>query len=367
MTEAEVDAGDPGGEDDLPADLAGAIRRLPKAELHLHLDGSLRPATAVELARERGIAAPRGVAEMRRRLVAPMPCPDQARLLDAFALPVSLLQDGAALERVASELVEDLAAEGTTYAEIRWAPTLHMERGLALRDGIGAVVRGARAAARTRGVTVRLIAVILRTHDVERAVAMAHAASAFAGDGVAGIDLAGREAAAPDPLPFLPAFGIARAAGLGVTCHAAEWGGPAQVRRALALEPDRIAHGAASAEDPALVAELRARGITLDLCPTSNRQAGLYPALAHHPLVRLHRAGVAVTLSTDDRTVSDLTLTREIGRAIGRLGATFPEIVAMTRTALRAAFLADDEPERARLLAALEAFAAGEPLLAASR
>lgn len=363
MIEAAEEAQERGRTDDPPAPVAAAIRRLPKAELHLHLDGSLRPATAVALARERGIAAPRETAAMRRRLVAPMPCPDQARLLDAFTLPVSLLQDAAALERVAHELVEDLAAEGTTYAEIRWAPTLHTERGLSLRDGIGAVARGARAAGRTCGVTVRLIAVILRTHEVERAVAMARAAAASAGEGVTGIDLAGREAAAPDPLPFLPAIGIARAAGLGVTCHAAEWGGAAQVRRALALDPARIAHGAASAEDPALVAELRARGVVLDLCPTSNRQAGLYPSLADHPLVRLHRAGVAVTLSTDDRTVSDLTLSGEIARAIGHLGATLPEIVAMTRTALRAAFLADDEPERARLLAALDACVARDPLL----
>lgn len=353
-------------EDRLPADLLGALRRLPKAELHLHLDGSLRPATALALARERGIALGPTVDAARARLVAPMPCPDQARLLDAFDLPVAILQDAESLARVTEELVADVAADGTRYAEIRWAPGLHTARGLSLRDGIAAVARGAAAGSAATGVIVRLIPVLLRTRGVEEARAVARTAAAAAGTGVVALDLAGREATVPDPLPFAPAFAIGRAAGLGVTCHAGEWGGAAQVRRALALDPDRIAHGAPAADDPALCAELTARGVTLDLCPTSNVQAGVVPSLAAHPLVRLLRAGVPVTLSTDDRTVSDLSLPREIARAIVHLGATPAEIVALTRHALGVAFLADDPAARVRLLAALAEFAAGEPLVAAS-
>jgi adenosine deaminase len=341
---------------------ADLLVRLPKAELHLHLDGSLRPATALRLARQRRLDEGMSLAAIRARLRAPMPCRDQAELLAAFDLPIALLQDAEALERVAHELVEDVAEDGTTYVEVRWAPSLHTRRGLSLRDGIGAVVAGARSGSAATGVVVRLVAVALRTLDPDDEAAMARVAAGFRADGLAGFDLAGREADAPDPVRFERAFAVARDAGLGLTCHAGEWGGAAQVRRALELGVTRIAHGAPAADDPALVAELVARGVTLDLCPTSNVQAAIVPSLAAHPLARLHRAGVPVTLSTDDRTVSDLTLPREYANALEPIGLSLGELVAIDRHAFEVAFLAEDEPLRARLVAELDGFVAGEPL-----
>lgn len=349
------------GEDGLPDDLIGAIRRLPKAELHLHLDGSLRPATALELARERGLDGGIGPAGMRARLMAPMPCASQDQLLDAFDLPTAILQDAESLERTAYELVEDIAGDGTRYAEVRWGPTLHTQRGLSLRDGIAAVVRGARRASGATGVTVRLIAVAIRTHEPARNTEMARVAAGFLGEGLTGFDCAGREHLHPDPLEFAEAFSIARDAGLGITCHAGEWGGPAQVRRALDVRPSRIAHGAPAGDDPALQEELIGRGVTLDLCPTSNWQAGIVRAYADHPVVRLHRRGVPVTLNTDDRTVSDLTLPREIARAVSVLGLTLAELADLTRHAYAVAFLHHDEGLRSRLMADLEAFLAADP------
>lgn len=342
---------------------AGFLRRLPKAELHLHLDGSLRPATALRLARQRRLDDGMSLTVMRARLRAPMPCRDQAGLLAAFDLPIALLQDAEALERVTHELVEDVATDGTTYAEIRWAPSLHTRRGLSTRDGIAAVVAGARSGAAATGVVVRLIAVALRTLDPEDEATMARVAAGFRADGVVGFDCAGREAEAPDPLRFARAFAVARDAGLGITCHAGEWGGAAQVWRALEVEPSRIAHGTPAADDPALVAALTRRGVTLDLCPTSNVQAGIVPSLASHPLARLHRAGAPVTLSTDDRTVSHLTLLDEYRNALGPIGLSLEELVAIDRHAFEVAFLADDEPLRARLLARLDAFVSAEPPL----
>jgi adenosine deaminase len=298
-------------------------------------------------------------------LTAPMPCADQHELLGAFDLPTALMQDAEALERIAFELVEDVASDGTRYAEIRWAPTLHQERGLSLRDGITAVVAGARAGAAATGTLIRLVVVALRTHEPEAAREMARTAATFLAEGITGFDCAGREAESPDPLRFAAAFAVARDAGLGITCHAGEWGGAAQVRRALALDPWRIAHGAPAADDPTLVAELRARRVTLDLCPTSNTQAAIVPSLAAHPLARLHRAGAPVTLSTDDRAVSDLTLIREYARAVGVIGLSLPELWAIDRHALEVAFLHDDEALRAALLAEFDAFAATEPRLRA--
>jgi adenosine deaminase len=340
-----------------------AVRRLlaamPKAELHLHLDGSLRVATALELARTRGIDAPRSWQGMFDALVAPMPCRDQAELLRAFDLPIALMQDAEALERITAELVESKAAEGVRYVEIRWGPLLHVARGLPLPEGIEAVVRGAEAAAARTGTVVRLISTALRSHDPDDNVRLAAAASRFRDRGLTGWDLAGPEAAFPDPLTHARAFDAARAGGLRITIHAGEWGGAAQVRRALQVDPERIAHGEATADDPALIAELGARGVCLDLCPTSNVQAGIVPSLAAHRIAALHRAGAPVTLSTDDTTVSDLSLTDEYERAAAEIGLTLPELWAIDRFALDVAFA--DEATLAPLRREFDTWAAQIP------
>jgi len=292
---------------------------------------------------------------MRAALVAPAVCVDQAELLRAFDLPIRLMQDAEALERIASELVEAKAADGVRYVEIRWGPMLHLAGGLPLAEGIAAVVRGATKAATTAGIAVRLIATAIRSHEPVDNVRLAEAAARFRGDGLTGFDLAGPEAAFPDPLLHRGAFEAARSGGLGITVHAGEWGGAPQVWRALELEPARIAHGAPAIDDPALVTVLRERNVCLDLCPTSNVQAGIVASLGAHPLARLHRAGVAVTLSTDDSTVSDLTLSREYVRAVERVGLTLPELWAIDRRALGVAFA--DEATLAPIRRAFDSWA----------
>ena len=332
---------------------------MPKAELHLHLDGSLRIATALELARTRGVDAPTTWRGMFDALVAPMPCRDQAELLKAFDLPIALMQDAEALERITTELVESKAAEGVRYVEIRWGPLLHVAKGLSLEDGIAAVVRGAEAGSARAGAVVRLIATALRSHAPDDNLRLAEAAVQFRDRGLTGWDLAGPEARFPDPLTHGRAFEAARAGGLRITVHAGEWGGAAQVRRALEVSPERIAHGEAASQDQTLVAELAARGVCLDLCPTSNVQAGIVPSLGEHALARLHRAGAPVTLSTDDTTVSDVTLTEEYVRAVTHNGLTLPELWAIDRFALDVAFA--DDATLAPLRHEFDAWAASVP------
>ena len=351
------------------AALVAWLLAMPKAELHLHLDGSLRPETALELARAAGPGAPPVVADaaagdvsdMRARLTAPERCADQAELLAAFDLPAALLQDAASLARVTSDLVEDVASDGTRYAEIRWAPSLHLQGGLDVGSVVDAVAGAARQAGDRTGVVVRLIVVALRTHPPALADEVARAGVAAMERGVTGFDLAGREAESPDPLTFSSAFAIARAGGLGITCHAGEWGGAAQVRRALGVGPARIAHGAPAADDPDLMAELRASGVTLDLCPTSNFQAGIGSWGADAPLPWLIQAGVPVTISTDDRTVSDLTLVRELTRCVERLAIATASVAAVVRHAYEVAFLHDDEATRARLVGTFDDWLASNP------
>jgi adenosine deaminase len=338
------------------------VAALPKAELHLHLDGSLRVDTALELARTRRLEAPRDWAGMSAALIAPMPCSSQAELLRAFDLPIALMQDAEALYRITADLVETKAADHVRYMEIRWGPRLHVAGGLSLADGIAAVCAGAREAAARTGAVVRLICTALRSHDPAGNVVLAETAARFLDQGLTGWDLAGPEEAFPDPLDHARAFEAARAGGLRITIHAGEWGGAGQVRRALAVEPERIAHGPGTIDDPDLCAELRSRGVTLDLCPTSNWQAGIVPSVAAHPLARLHRAGVPVTLNTDDTTVSDITLTEEYVNAIEQIGLTLPELWAIDRRALDVAFA--DETTLAPLRATFDAWATGVPELA---
>jgi adenosine deaminase len=354
----------------MPGSTATLLHEMPKAELHLHLDGSLRPQTALELARERGLDEGMDLAAISSRLRAPDRCVDQADLLRAFDLPIALLQDADALQRVTHELVLDVAAEGTRYAEIRWAPALHVARGLGLGAGIAAVTAGRRsgvtaAADGGRPCDVRLICVAMRSHPPETNAAVAREAVRFVDEGLTGFDLAGPEAAFPGPLVHARAFDVARTGGLGITLHAGEWGGAAQVWRALEVKPSRIAHGAPAGEDDALQRELIARRVTLDLCPTSNVQAAIVPSLADHPLARLARAGVPVTLSTDDRTVSGLTLTLEYERAHEVLGLSLEELWRINLHALEAAFLQHDEGLRTRLRDEFSAYARSHRLPAA--
>jgi len=330
---------------------------MPKAELHLHLDGSVRVETALELARTRGVEAPRDLAGMRDALIAPERGASQAELLRAFDLPIALLQDAEALARVTAELVEAKAADRVRYVEIRWGPLLHVRHGLSLEDGISAVCAGAAEAAARTNTTVRLTCTALRSHDPADNVGLAAVAAGFIDRGLTGFDLAGPEAAFPDPLLHRAAFDAARSGGLRITLHAGEWNGPEQVRRALDLEPARIAHGSVAIDDPALCRELTSRGVTLDLCPTSNVQAGIVPSIEAHPLARLFRAGVPVTLSTDDSTVSDVTLSQEYTRAIERGGLTLPELWAIDRHSLDVAFA--DDAALAPLRAEFDAWAAG--------
>ena len=343
---------------------AGLFARMPKAELHLHLDGSLRPQTALELARDMNLDEGMDRAAMTRRLRAPARVTDQAELLRAFDLPIALMQDAGALQRIARELVEDVAAEGTRYVEIRWAPALHLSRGLELAECITAVADGAEAGSAATGVAVRLIAVALRSHSPQTSVDVALAAARFIGRGVTGFDLAGPEAAYPDPLAHREAFVAARQGGLGTTIHAGEWGGAAQVRRALAVGPARIAHGASAADDVELLGTLRARRITLDLCPTSNLQASIFHSASDFPLARLLHARVPVTLSTDDRTVSNVTLADEYRRVHETLGVSVEQLWQINLHALHVAFLQLDEELRDGLIREFEDFAARDPVLA---
>lgn len=337
-----------------PHKVISLIPRLPKVDLHLHLDGSLRTQTVLELAQQQGIPLPgRTLDELRGILEVWGKAKDLADYLTRFDLPVRILQRPDALTRVARELVEDISQENVRYAEIRFAPWLHTRRGMRLSQAIQAVLVGLRQGEERSGVKTSLIVCCMRHHSPQDNLTLAEVAAAFKGQGLGGLDLAGDEAlTTPATLP-VAAFRLAQEQGLHRTVHAGEAAGPESINAAVhLLGAERLGHGVRLREDPALMEEVRQRGIALEMCPTSNVQTNVVNTLADHPIDTYLRAGIRVTVNTDNRRVSDTSLTQEYTLMVKLFGWGLEEIIATTRNSLQAAFL--PEEEREALLAMFE-------------
>ncbi|MBV9279388.1 MAG: adenosine deaminase [Chloroflexi bacterium] len=325
---------------------------MPKAELHLHLDGCLRLETIAELAAQQGVQLPVPAERLAEVCVAPEACRDLLEVLSYFSLPVSVLQTAGSLERATYELCEDLRRENVRYAEIRFAPILHRERGMGLAEILEAVVRGWRTGREAFGLAGGIILCGLRHLPPEDTLEVARAGLPFLGNGVVGFDLAGDEAHFPILLHREP-LRWAKDAGYGMTAHAGEAAGAESVRDAVeVVGVSRVGHGVRAGEDPALLSVLRDRRITLEMCPTSNNQTHSVPSLAGHPLARYYRDGVRVTINTDNRTVAGTTMTREMALCHEEMNLTLRELAALTLTAVEAGFA--DKAERRRVVEEME-------------
>jgi adenosine deaminase len=318
-----------------------AIRRLPKVELHVHLDTSVRPCTVGELGARQGIQMPE---QLEPALIAPPLCDNLADYLTRVDLALQVLQTEDALERVAYELAEDMAAEGMVYAEIRYAPQLCIRRSLNMQQVIDAVDAGLRAAQQDFGVRTGQIICCLR-HDpshLSHEVAQ-YAIANWAPGKVVGLDLAADEAVYGGS-PHRTAFRLARGVGMPRTVHAGEAAGAESVREAIELlEAQRIGHGVNLQQDPSLFAPVRVRHITLEMCPTSNVQTRAVKTLAAHPIDRYMRYGLPVTVNTDGRTTSNTTLTREFARLSEQFGWGLDQVKQTTLDAASSAFLSEEE------------------------
>jgi len=337
---------------------ATTFRALPKALLHDHLDGGLRPETILELADELAYTElpTTDLAELREWFHQGR-SGSLERYLEAFRHTVAVMQTPEAVRRVAYEAGVDLAADGVVYAEVRFGPSLLTAGGMSREDAIEAVLDGFDAARRERGIALYAIATALR-NDTD-AAAVAAAGARFAGRGVVAFDLAGPEAGFPAD-DHLPGCLVAHEAGLGVTIHAGEADGLRSIWRALALcGARRIGHGVRIVDDVTfaggeierlgdLAARVRDHRVPLELCMTSNVDTGAVPDAAHHPLGALHRAGFAVTINTDNRLMSGVGLSDEFALAAATQGLDVADLGAITETTLRAGF--GPWPERRRLI-----------------
>ncbi|MFH9401238.1 adenosine deaminase [Streptomyces sp. NPDC017638] len=329
------------------------LRRLPKAVLHDHLDGGLRPATVVELADAAGHTLPTtDPGELAAWYVEAANSGDLVRYIATFEHTLAVMQTREGLLRTAEEYVLDLAADGVVYAEVRYAPELMLKGGLTLPEVVEAVQEGLAAGmakAAAAGTPVRVGTLLCGMRMFGRVREAAELAVAYRDAGVVGFDIAGAEDGFP-PADHLDAFAYLRAESMPFTIHAGEAYGLPSIHQALQVcGAQRIGHGVRLTEDivdgkPGRLASwVRDRRIALEMCPTSNLQTGCATSVKEHPITALKDLGFRVTLNTDNRLVSGTTMTREMSLLVEQAGWTVEDLRTVTVNALKSAFIPFDQ------------------------
>jgi adenosine deaminase len=315
------------------------LEQLPKAELHCHLDGSVRPGTLIELGREYGVAMPRDDADALREYMIVRDHSTLDEYLARFVTTLSVMQTAEALERIAYELAVDAAREGVWYLETRFAPVLNTRGGLTPEQALEAAIKGLDRARRDCGIIARVLVTALRTLPPAASMDMARLAVDFHGSGVVGFDLAGAESGNPASA-HAEAFRYALAHDLPCTCHAGEGDGAGSVRDAVhACGANRIGHGTRLIEDAELTDFVNDRRISVEVCLTSNVQTRAVDSLESHPLPEYLRRGLNVVLNTDNRLMSGVTLTHEYQVASQQLGLGFDDLARIALNGFESAFL----------------------------
>ena len=324
------------------------IRRLPKAELHIHLDGCLRPSTMIELAREAKYALPATDPTSLAQWMLVDDAGDLEDYLRRFEVTIALLQTPESIERVAYEMVEDAKSDGLRYFEVRYCPTLSGRKGLSVEEVVAAQWRGLQRGEKDFGVPSRIINTALRQNDPAASVDLARRSVALREHGVVGFDIAGGESGR-HAKSHAEAFRVAREGYLGITVHAGEAAGAGSVKQAVFdCGADRIGHGTRLFEDPALEAYVRDRQIPIEINLTSNVQTRAVSSLAAHPLRGYLDRGHLVMLNSDSWLMSGTTCSREYWLAVTELNVTNRELAGMLGASFRAAFL--PYPEKQRLM-----------------
>ena len=327
------------------------VARLPKAELHVHLDGSLRPETLIELARAAGTTLPSTDPAVIRKYMLVDHAHDLEEFLKKFDTTVAVLQVPEAIERVAYEMCEDAKRDNLRYLEVRYCPHLSTKGGLTLDEAIAAELRGLKRGERDFGVVTRMINCSLRHYAPEVSLRIAEASVRFRDEGVVAFDLAGGEAGRPCGV-HAAAFDVALHGRLGITVHACEAAAAESVAEAIdRCHAGRIGHGTRLYEDPRLRDYVRDRRIGLEINITSNLQTHAVKAAAAHPVRDYFDRGLNVTLCTDSWLMCGTSLTDEYWMAHTALGFTRPEIDRMILNGFESAFL--PWPERERLVASV--------------
>ena len=315
---------------------------LPKVDLHVHLDGSLRLGTVMELARNLP-----GLSNIKQIVIPPLRC-SLERYLAAFDITVAVLQTEASLTRAAYELCEDAAKENVIYMEIRFAPLLHLRKGLTPQQVVEAVLAGMTQAEKNYPIETNLILCAMKQELPATSEKVARLAIEYLSKGVVAIDLAGPEVDFP-PIRHHKAVEIARTAGLHVTIHAGEGCCAHHVKQAIDLGAERIGHGVYLYEDKKTENEAIRKKIPLEICPTSNLQiSGIMNSYADHPMKQYLDEGIPITLNTDNRLMSQIDVTHELSAVSDAFCLSWDEIKMILSDSVNAAFASEDVKDHLR-------------------
>lgn len=323
------------------------INKLPKVELHCHLDGSLRVETVIELAKEEGIALDSYEYDyVKNLLTVGENCNSLDEYLEKFDLPNMVLQTKENLRRAAFELLEDAAKENIKYIEIRFAPIFHTKKGLELEEIIESVIEGISDAEKLYDIKGNVIISCIRGLDLEHVYDSIEAGSKFLGKGVVAIDLAATEKE-DFAYEYVDAMKLAKEKGFRITIHAGETGFGKNVRDAITLlGAERIGHGVFIYNDKEAYDLVKNRGVTLEMCPKSNIDTKAVNRYSNHPIYNYHKEGIKVNISTDNRTVSNVTLNEETNNVLNTFNITLDEYREIYINSVQASFCDDKTKEK---------------------
>ncbi len=325
------------------------LGKIPKIELHCHLDGSVRPETMYELMLQQGEnLETKDIKKFEKLVSVREECDSLIEYLKKFSYPLKVMQKGENIERITYELLEDLSKQNVKYVEIRFAPFLHMNDDLTFDEVVESVLKAMGRAKKDLNILSNAILICMRNQSLENSLKVVEYGEKYLGKGVVAVDLAGNEQDFP-PEMHKEAFELAHKKGYSITIHGGETGIVENIPKSIELlHAKRIGHGIAAIKDPKVMELLKEKNIFLEMCPTSNLQTKAVDSIKNYPIRKYLELGIGVTINTDNTTVSNTSLAKEYELLMDKLNFSMEEILKLIDNGVEAAFISREEKEDLR-------------------